>query len=91
MPRSGFSAKFTEVIGTSVKQYLIEWRMNLARVKILQSPVPLTEMAEELGTPQKRHFRELINVYLVFRLCVKSAKALTGKPKKYELTINREV
>ncbi len=50
MSRSGgFSARFTEVIGTSVKQYLTEWRMNLARLRIGQSPVTLTKLAEELG------------------------------------------
>ncbi|MGH1373774.1 MAG: AraC family transcriptional regulator [Cellvibrionaceae bacterium] len=56
MSRSGFSAKFTEVIGTSVKQYLTEWRMNLARMKILQSPVPLIELAEELGYTSEAAF-----------------------------------
>lgn len=56
MSRSGFSAKFTEVIGTSVKQYLTEWRMNLARVKIMQSPTPLIELAEELGYTSEAAF-----------------------------------
>ena len=49
MSRSGFSAKFSEVIGTSAKQYLTEWRMNLARMKIMQSPISLVDLAEELG------------------------------------------
>jgi AraC-like DNA-binding protein len=56
MSRSGFSARFTEVIGTSVKQYLTEWRMNLARMKIMQSPVPLIELAEELGYTSEAAF-----------------------------------
>lgn len=56
MSRSGFSAKFTEVIGTSVKQYLTEWRMNLARMKIMQSPTPLIELAEELGYTSEAAF-----------------------------------
>ncbi len=56
MSRSGFSAKFTEVIGVSVKQYLTEWRMNLARMKILQSPTPLIELAEELGYTSEAAF-----------------------------------
>ncbi|MCE2028659.1 AraC family transcriptional regulator [Sessilibacter corallicola] len=29
MSRSGFSARFTEIVGISVKNYLIEWRMKL--------------------------------------------------------------
>jgi AraC-like DNA-binding protein len=49
MSRSGFSARFSEVIGTSVKQYVTEWRMSLARMKIMQSPVTLADLAEELG------------------------------------------
>lgn len=49
MSRSGFSARFTEVIGTSAKQYLTEWRMSLARMKIMQSPIALVDLAEELG------------------------------------------
>lgn len=58
MSRSGFSARFTELIGTSVKQYLTEWRMNLARVKIMESstPPPLVALAEELGYTSEASF-----------------------------------
>lgn len=56
MSRSGFSARFTDVIGTSVKHYLTEWRMNLARLRIGQSPVTLTELAEGLGYQSEAAF-----------------------------------
>ncbi|GAA6135248.1 AraC family transcriptional regulator [Oceaniserpentilla sp. 4NH20-0058] len=56
MSRSGFSARFTEVIGTSVKQYLTEWRMNLARMKIMQSSISLMDLAEELGYTSEAAF-----------------------------------
>lgn len=56
MSRSGFSARFTEVIGTSAKQYLTEWRMSLARMKIMQSPIPLVDLAEELGYQSEAAF-----------------------------------
>jgi len=56
MSRSGFSARFSEVIGTSAKQYLTEWRMSLARLKIMQSPVPLIELAESLGYTSEAAF-----------------------------------
>jgi len=56
MSRSGFSARFTELIGTSAKQYLTEWRMHLARMKIMQSPMPLIELAEELGYTSEAAF-----------------------------------
>ena len=56
MSRSGFSSRFTELVGVSVKQYLTEWRMGLARMKLLQSPVSLTELAEELGYQSEAAF-----------------------------------
>ena len=49
MSRSGFSARFSEVMGISAKQYLTEWRMEMARLKIMHSPVSLIELAEEFG------------------------------------------
>lgn len=56
MSRSGFSARFTEVIGTSAKQYLTEWRMGLARMKIMESPISLIELAEDLGYTSEAAF-----------------------------------
>lgn len=56
MSRSGFSARFSEVIGTSVKQYVTEWRMSLARMKIMHSPVALADLAEELGYQSEAAF-----------------------------------
>jgi AraC-like DNA-binding protein len=56
MSRSGFSARFTEVIGTSVKQYVTEWRMSLARMKIMQTSVTLTDLAEDLGYQSEAAF-----------------------------------
>jgi len=56
MSRSSFSARFTDLLGTSAKQYLTEWRMNLARMRIMQTPVPLIELAEELGYTSEAAF-----------------------------------
>ena len=56
MSRSGFSARFTEVIGTSVKQYVTDWRMNLARLRIKQSDVTLAQLADELGYQSEAAF-----------------------------------
>jgi len=56
MSRSSFSARFTDVIGTSVKQYVTEWRMGLARMRIMQSPVSLIELSEELGYQSEAAF-----------------------------------
>ncbi|WP_411991960.1 AraC family transcriptional regulator [Agarivorans sp. DSG3-1] len=49
MSRSGFSARFTQLIGNSVKNYLTEWRMNLAHQRLKQQRIPLMVLAEELG------------------------------------------
>ena len=56
MSRSGFSARFTEIIGTSVKQYLTHWRMALARAKLLTEKIPLGDLAEELGYQSEAAF-----------------------------------
>ncbi len=49
LSRSGFSARFTQLVGNSAKYYLTEWRMNLAYQRLQQSSVPLIVLAEELG------------------------------------------
>lgn len=56
MSRSGFSARFSEVIGTSAKQYLTEWRMSLARIKIMQTSTTLADLAETLGYQSEAAF-----------------------------------
>lgn len=56
MSRSGFSARFTEIIGTSVKQYLTHWRMTLARAKLTTHNIPLGDLAEELGYQSEAAF-----------------------------------
>ena len=56
MSRSGFSARFTQVIGTSVKQYLTHWRMTIARSKILSGDMTLGELSEELGYQSEAAF-----------------------------------
>ena len=56
MSRSGFSARFTEVMDTSAKQYLTEWRMAMARQRIMHSPVSLIELAEEFGYTSEAAF-----------------------------------
>lgn len=48
MSRSGFSARFSQLIGESAKRYLTQWRMQVAQSKIKDN-VPLGILAEELG------------------------------------------
>lgn len=56
MSRSGFSARFSETVGTSVKQYLTEWRMRLARMRIMHSKTTLADLAEEMGYQSEAAF-----------------------------------
>ena len=56
MSRSGFAARFTELVGTSAKQYVTEWRMKLARARLQHNPIPLGDLAEELGYQSEAAF-----------------------------------
>ncbi|CAA0118213.1 RCS-specific HTH-type transcriptional activator RclR [BD1-7 clade bacterium] len=49
MSRSGFSARFSELVGNSPKSYLTRWRMQIARSQLQQQSVPLAVLAETLG------------------------------------------
>ncbi len=49
MSRSGFSAHFKQLVGSSVKSYLTQWRMNIALQRLRQSNEPLITLAQELG------------------------------------------
>lgn len=56
MSRSGFSAKFTDMVGDSVKHYLTLWRMQIARARLLEGPEPLGNLAERLGYQSEAAF-----------------------------------
>lgn len=49
MSRSGFSARFTSLVGESAKRYLTQWRMQLARAQLLETSDTLAILAERLG------------------------------------------
>ena len=49
MSRSGFSARFTDLVGEPVMRYLTRWRMQLARAQLQESSDPLLVIAESLG------------------------------------------
>lgn len=56
MSRSGFSAKFTDMVGDSVKHNLTLWRMQIARARLLESPEPLGNLADRLGYQSEAAF-----------------------------------
>ncbi|MCZ6669299.1 MAG: AraC family transcriptional regulator [Gammaproteobacteria bacterium] len=56
MSRSGFSARFTNLVGQSAKRYLTQWRMQLARTQLQQSSDSLSVLAERLGYQSEAAF-----------------------------------
>lgn len=49
MSRSAFSARFSSLVGTPAMQYVTEWRMHLARQKLLETSQPIGTIAADLG------------------------------------------
>lgn len=49
MSRSGFSARFSELIGEPAMRYLTRWRMQMARLQLKNSADPMIVVAEKLG------------------------------------------
>ncbi len=56
MSRSAFSAKFSQIVGMSVMQYLTHWRMQLARTRLLNSAEPILGIAFDLGYQSEAAF-----------------------------------
>jgi len=49
MSRSAFSARFSDLVGQSVMQYLTEWRMQLAREELVETGQTVAALAEKYG------------------------------------------
>lgn len=49
MSRSGFSARFTDLVGDSVKHYLTRWRMQVAVMRLKQGNTSIAALSEALG------------------------------------------
>ncbi len=56
MSRSGFSARFTHLVGDSAMRYLTQWRMQLARAQLLGTSDTLLVIAERLGYQSEAAF-----------------------------------
>lgn len=56
MSRSGFSAHFTQTMGNTVKNYVTEWRMNIAHHRLKMNHEPLINLAEGLGYSSEAAF-----------------------------------
>mgnify|MGYP001818286041 CR=1 FL=1 len=56
MSRSAFSARFTQLVGVSPGRYLTDWRMRVARTRLLDSADPVATIAEGLGYQSEAAF-----------------------------------
>jgi len=56
MSRSGFSARFTDLVGESAMRYLTQWRMQLGRMQLQETSDSLTVLAERLGYQSEAAF-----------------------------------
>ena len=56
MSRSGFSARFSELVGAPAKRYLTRWRMQIARTQLKESSITLAVLAEQLGYQSEAAF-----------------------------------
>ena len=56
MSRSAFSARFTEMVGVSPGRYLTDWRMHIARTRLLDSTDPISVISGELGYQSEAAF-----------------------------------
>ena len=56
MSRSGFSARFTELVGDSAKSYLTKWRMQIARSRLADNSVSIAVVSEQLGYASEAAF-----------------------------------
>ena len=56
MSRSGFSARFTSLVGEPAMHYLTQWRMQLARLQLQETTDPLSVLADRLGYQSEAAF-----------------------------------
>jgi len=56
MSRSGFSARFTNLVGEPAMRYLTQWRMQLARAQLQESSDSLSVLADRLGYQSEAAF-----------------------------------
>ena len=56
MSRSAFSARFTELVGQPAAQYLAQWRLHLARARLLESRESVATVARQAGYQSEAAF-----------------------------------
>ncbi|MEW8040178.1 MAG: AraC family transcriptional regulator [Candidatus Thiodiazotropha endolucinida] len=81
MSRSGFSARFTDLVGDSAIRYLTQWRMQMARAQLLENTEPLSLLAKRLGYQSEAAFcRAFKRVFGVSLGSVRSSADVAKEP-----------
>jgi len=57
MSRSAFAARFTELVGEPVMQYVTRWRMQVARDRLQHDDISVSELATQLGYESEAAFK----------------------------------
>lgn len=77
MSRSGFSARFTHLVGESAMRYLTRWRMQLARMQLQETSDSLSVLASRLGYQSEVAFsRAFKRIFGVSPGSVRQAKVM---------------
>lgn len=66
MSRSGFAARFTELVGEPAMQYVTRWRMHVALVSLRADNAVLGELAGRLGYRSEAAFSRAFKRYMGF-------------------------
>jgi AraC-like DNA-binding protein len=56
MSRSGFSARFTNMVGETAMRYLTRWRLQLAHAQLQETSAPLAVLADRFGYQSEAAF-----------------------------------
>jgi AraC-like DNA-binding protein len=63
MSRSAFSARFTERLGQSAMAYLAQWRLHLARARLMETTDTLAAVARQAGYQSEAAFSRAFRQY----------------------------
>jgi len=82
MSRSGFSARFTSLVGESAKRYLTRWRMQIARAQLAETTDSLALLSERFGYQSEaafcRAFKRVFGVPPGSFRATKGGEGITG-------------
>lgn len=70
MSRSGFSERFSSLVGNSAKSDITNWRMEVARKELINNNSPISVVAGEFGYSSEAAFSRAFTAASVHLLVV---------------------